>query len=68
MGAKKIKTIAVRGTVGVRNSDPKAFYEKVNAVNARMNDRDGMSRDGTLAMIDVTNRFGSLPTRNNRRE
>jgi aldehyde:ferredoxin oxidoreductase len=25
-----------------------------------------MSRDGTLAMIDVTNRFGSLPTRNNR--
>ena len=66
MGAKKLKTIAVRGTVGVRNKDPKAFYDKVNAVNARMDDRDGMSRDGTLAMIDVTNRFGSLPTRNNR--
>ena len=66
MGAKKIKTIAVRGTVGVRNKDPKAFYDKVNAVNARLDDRDGMSRDGTLAMIDVTNRFGSLPTRNNR--
>ena len=66
MGAKKIKAIAVRGTVGVRNKDPKAFYDKVNEVNARLNDRDGMSRDGTLAMIDVTNRFGSLPTRNNR--
>jgi aldehyde:ferredoxin oxidoreductase len=66
MGAKKIKTIAVRGTVGVRNKDPKAFYDKVNEVNARLDDRDGMSRDGTLAMIDVTNRFGSLPTRNNR--
>jgi aldehyde:ferredoxin oxidoreductase len=66
MGAKKIKAIAVRGTVGVRNKDPKAFYDKVNEVNARLDDRDGMSRDGTLAMIDVTNRFGSLPTRNNR--
>jgi aldehyde:ferredoxin oxidoreductase len=66
MGAKKIKTIAVRGTRGVRNKDPKAFYDKVNEVNARLDDRDGMSRDGTLAMIDVTNRFGSLPTRNNR--
>jgi aldehyde:ferredoxin oxidoreductase len=66
MGAKKIKTIAVRGTTGVRNKDPKAFYDKVNEVNSRLDDRDGMSRDGTLAMIDVTNRFGSLPTRNNR--
>jgi len=66
MGAKKIKCIAVRGTMGVKNADPKAFMSVVNEVNARMNDRDGMSRDGTLAMIDVTNRFGSLPTRNNR--
>jgi len=66
MGAKKIKTIAVRGTIGVKNANPAAFFKTVNEVNARMNDRDGMSRDGTLDMIDVTNRFGSLPTRNNR--
>ncbi len=66
MGAKKIKTIAVRGTTGVRNRDPKMFYDKVREVNLRLDDRDGMARDGTLAMIDVTNRFGSLPTRNNR--
>ena len=66
MGAKKIKTIAVRGTIGVKNADPAAFFKIVNEVNARMTDREGMSRDGTLDMIDVTNRFGSLPTRNNR--
>jgi len=66
LGAKKLKCIAVRGTSGVKNADPKAFFSIVKEVNARMDDRDGMSRDGTLAMIDVTNRFGSLPTRNNR--
>jgi aldehyde:ferredoxin oxidoreductase len=66
MGAKKLKTIAVRGTIGVKSANPAAFFKTVNEVNARMNDRDGMSRDGTLDMIDVTNRFGSLPTRNNR--
>jgi len=66
MGAKKIKTIAVRGTKGVKSPDPAGFYKLANEVNARMNDRDGMSRDGTLPMIDVTNNFGALPTRNNR--
>ncbi|MFT5218674.1 MAG: aldehyde:ferredoxin oxidoreductase [Planctomycetota bacterium] len=66
MGSKLIKCIAVRGTKGVKSIDPKGFFDKVNEVNLRLNDRDGMSRDGTLAMIDVTNRFGSLPTRNNR--
>jgi len=66
MGAKNLKTIAVRGTKGVKNANPAAFFKTVSEVNARMNDRDGMSRDGTLDMIDVTNRFGSLPTRNNR--
>ncbi len=66
MGSKKIKTIAVRGTVGVKNADPGAFYKVVNEVNARLDDREEMSRDGTLAMMDVTNGFGALPTRNNR--
>ena len=66
MGAKKIKTIAVRGTKGVKSPDPAGFFKLATEVNARMNDRDGMSRDGTLPMIDVTNNFGALPTRNNR--
>jgi|TARA_B110000093_G_scaffold182682_1_gene229999 aldehyde:ferredoxin oxidoreductase len=66
MGSKNLKTIAVRGTVGVKNANPEHFMKTVNAVNDRMNDREGMSRDGTLDMIDVTNSIGSLPTRNNR--
>jgi aldehyde:ferredoxin oxidoreductase len=67
MGAKKLKAIAVRGTLGVRSDkEMKAFFNTVNEVNARMTDKDGLSRDGTLAMVDVTNSFGSFPTRNNR--
>ena len=66
MGAKKIKCIAVRGTKGVTSPDPANFFKLASEVNARMNDREGMARDGTLAMIDVTNNFGALPTRNNR--
>ena len=66
LGSKKIKTIAVRGTKGVKNADPMKFLKIVQEVNARLTDRDEMSRDGTLGMIDVTNSFGSLPTRNNR--
>jgi aldehyde:ferredoxin oxidoreductase len=66
MGSKNLKSIGVRGTVGVKNANPEHFMKTVNAVNARMTDREGMSRDGTLDMIDVTNSFGSLPTRNNR--
>ncbi|MEZ5450574.1 MAG: aldehyde ferredoxin oxidoreductase family protein [Thiolinea sp.] len=66
MGAKKLKAIAVRGTKGVRtDKDMKSLFATINRVNARLTDKDGLSRDGTLAMIDVTNHFGSLPTRNN---
>jgi len=65
MGSKNLKTIAVRGTVGTPAAS-KDVYRKINEINARMNDREGMARDGTLAMMDVTNGFGSLPTRNNR--
>jgi aldehyde:ferredoxin oxidoreductase len=65
MGAKKIKTIAVRGTVGTPAADSTVFG-KISEINARLDDREGMARDGTLAMMDVTNGFGALPTRNNR--
>ncbi|NNE64381.1 MAG: aldehyde ferredoxin oxidoreductase, partial [Gammaproteobacteria bacterium] len=66
LGAKKLKSIAVRGTKGVTSPDPANFFKLASEVNARLNDREGMARDGTLAMIDVTNNFGALPTRNNR--
>jgi aldehyde:ferredoxin oxidoreductase len=65
MGSKNLKTIAVRGSVGTPAAS-REVYRKINEINARMNDREGMARDGTLAMMDVTNGFGSLPTRNNR--
>ena len=65
MGSKNLKTIAVRGTVGTPAAS-KEVYRKINEINARLDDREGMARDGTLAMMDVTNGFGSLPTRNNR--
>ncbi len=66
MGSKNLKTIAVRGSKGTPVKDPKATFQIISKVNARMDDREGMARDGTLAMMDVTNGFGSLPTRNNR--
>ncbi len=66
MGSKNLKTIAVRGNKGTPVKDPKATFQIISKVNARMDDREGMARDGTLAMMDVTNGFGSLPTRNNR--
>ncbi len=66
MGSKNLKTIAVRGSKGTPVKDPKATFQIISKVNARMDDREGMARDGTLAMIDVTNGFGSLPTNNNR--
>ncbi len=67
MGSKGLKAIAVRGTKGVKpNGDAKAMFATVNRVNARMNDRDELSRDGTIAMMDVVNTFGAMPTRNNR--
>ncbi len=67
MGSKKLKAIAVHGTAGVRtDGDPKKTMALLNKINARMDDRGELSRDGTIAMTDVTNTFGSFPTRNNR--
>jgi aldehyde:ferredoxin oxidoreductase len=66
MGSKRLKAIAVRGTAGLKHADPQRFVSLINSINARLTQREGYTRDGTLAMIDVTNRFGSLPTRNNR--
>lgn len=67
MGSKNLKSITVRGTKGVRtDSNPRHFLQVVNTVNARLTDKDGLSRDGTIAMMDVTNHYGALPTRNNR--
>ncbi len=67
MGSKNLKSITVRGTKGVRgDGDMRQLFKVINTVNARMDSKDGLSRDGTIAMMDVTNSYGALPTRNNR--
>ncbi|MEE9301007.1 MAG: aldehyde ferredoxin oxidoreductase family protein [Alphaproteobacteria bacterium] len=69
MGSKNLKTIAVRGTKGVSAHDPKKFMAAVAACRKKLaesEDRAGLGKDGTIGMMDITNGFGSLPTRNNR--
>ncbi len=69
MGSKQLKAIAVRGTVGVRPSNPKAFMQAVDAARkglAADAGRETLTRFGTIPMMDVTGTFGALPTRNNR--
>ena len=67
MGSKRLKAIAVRGSKGVQVRDPEEFRKAVrktmevlqpNPVRKRFTTR------GTHNMMDVTNQFGALPTRN----
>lgn len=69
MGSKQLKGIAVRGTTGVTVRDPQAFMKAAKAMHetlAESKPRKGLSRHGTIAMMDVTGSYGALPTRNNR--
>ena len=69
MGSKQLKAIAVRGSVGVKLANPKAFMQAVSAAStalAKSEGRMGFTRYGTIPMMDVTGTFGALPTRNNR--
>lgn len=68
MGSKNLKAVAVRGTRGVTVADPGAFMEAA-ALAKEKHETPGKARlasVGTLAMIDVTQAHGSLPTRNSR--
>ena len=67
MGSKQLKAIAVRGTRGVRVNDPDAFRRAVLDTMKVLQPspvRKRFTVRGTHNMMDVTNRFGSLPTRN----
>ena len=67
MGSKHLKAIAVRGTRGVTVADPQGFREAVASTMAVLQPnpvRQRFTRRGTHNMMDVTNQFGSLPTRN----
>ncbi|MBT4428009.1 MAG: aldehyde ferredoxin oxidoreductase family protein [Rhodospirillaceae bacterium] len=69
MGSKNLKAIAVRGTSGVQVKDADAFHAAVTAARAKLDpsdDRAGLAASGTISMLDITQSFGSLPTRNNR--
>ncbi len=67
MGSKNLKAIAVRGSRGVEVENPPAFRQAVSETLAVLQPnpvRQRFTSRGTHNMMDVTNRFGSLPTRN----
>ena len=67
MGSKNLKAIAVRGTGGVDIADPEAFMKAVWHIRDEMSDnpdRHSFTDFGTAAVIDLTQTFGALPTRN----
>ena len=67
MGSKHLKAIAVRGTKGLSVSDPEAFMQVVMSTAQAMRADDGrkaLTNDGTISMMDTTNVYGTLPTRN----
>jgi aldehyde:ferredoxin oxidoreductase len=67
MGSKQLKAIAVRGTAGVEVRDPEAFLRAVRETMDVLQPspvRKRFTARGTHNMLDVTNQFGSLPTRN----
>ena len=67
MGSKRLKTIAVRGTKGLSVADPEAFMQVArNTAEVMREDagRKGLTGQGTIAMMDTTNVYGTLPTRN----
>ena len=69
MGAKRLKAIAVRGTLGVAVHDPAAFMAAIKSARVKLDpnpNRQRLGDVGTHAMLDVINAFGGLPTRNNR--
>jgi aldehyde:ferredoxin oxidoreductase len=69
MGSKNLKAIAVRGSVGVPMPDMGRFMSVATAAREMLNSAPGrarLARFGTSAMMDVTQAYGALPTRNAR--
>ena len=80
MGSKNLKAIVVRGTKGVPSHDPARFMtasreattalvtaeDPIGLVPEGVTLTENLANHGTIMMINITNAFGSLPTRNNR--
>lgn len=67
MGSKMLKAIAIRGTTGVQPDKPKEFMAAVQAGREKLDPhpaRRRLASSGTMPMMDTTNAYGSLPTRN----
>ncbi|MCH2171418.1 aldehyde ferredoxin oxidoreductase family protein [Myxococcota bacterium] len=70
MGSKNLKAIAVRGTGAVRVADPVATMRSQWAMKHELTQApltaEGLPAYGTLALMNVINEHGALPTRNYR--
>ncbi len=71
MASKRLKAVAIRGTLGVGNiADPKAFMAAVNAGKKVLADNavtgQGLPTYGTQVLMNVINGMGAMPTRNMR--
>ena len=69
MGSKNLKAVAIYGTRGVPSDNSKKFMAAANKAKAALaasEDRQGLTSNGTDAMMNVVQSFGSLPTMNNR--
>jgi aldehyde:ferredoxin oxidoreductase len=68
MGSKNLKAIAVRGTGGVRVADPAvlmaAQWAQKEVLSKAPLTSEGLPAYGTLALMNVINEHGALPTRN----
>jgi aldehyde:ferredoxin oxidoreductase len=67
MGSKNLKAICTRGTVGVKNENGEKFMNAIKETNEALHGSDnrrGLMRYGTLAMLDSMQEFGGLPTNN----
>ncbi len=69
MGSKQLKAIAVRGNKGIKVKDMAGFLAAAAVSNKRIagsGSSKRLAKNGTIPMMNVTNSYGSLPTRNNR--
>ncbi len=67
MGSKNLKAVAIRGTGSVSVYDPIRFIKVITSAREKLENhpvRKMLMKRGTLPMIDTTNAYGALPTRN----
>lgn len=68
MGSKNLKAIAVRGTMGVKVADPKAFLEAAARVRKMLKEQpvtgEGLAMYGTNVLVNIMDQAGGLPVRN----